>query len=315
MDYRGDEVMGHWRKLGLIFRPDSSRWWMRSHASLPVPVQMEGSRYRVYFSSRDGSNRSHVGYFDIDLDNPTHILNVAREPVLTPGPLGHFDDHGIYAASAVGHEDKLYLYTIGWNPGPVAPLFYSSIGLAISEDGGYSFRKHGTAPIMSRSDYDPCLVTSPMVLKEGERWRMWYVSGYAWEATAEGPRSRYHIKYAESTDGIQWQRGGLVCIDHAHRGETNIARCCVVRHDEGYEAWFSSDRGAGYRIGHARSPEGLAWERLPDPVGLEPAASGWDSNAAAYPFVVRHDRRWFMFYNGNGFGRDGIGLAVQDPAS
>ena len=45
-----------WQKLGLIFRPDAGKWWMRSHASLPVPLQLQGSFYRVYFASREVSN-------------------------------------------------------------------------------------------------------------------------------------------------------------------------------------------------------------------------------------------------------------------
>jgi len=31
-----------------------------------------------------------------------------------------------------------------------------------------------------------------------------------------------------------------------------------------------------------------------------------------HPAVVQHDGRWFMFYNGNRFGKDGVGLAVAD---
>jgi len=299
-----------WRKLGLIFRPDTSKAWMRSHASLPCPILIDRSVYRVYFASRDGQNRSHVGFFDLDLEQPECILGASRVPVLEPGPLGHYDDHGVYAASAVRHSGSVYLYTIGWNPGARKPLFYSSIGLAISDDGGETFRKHGRAPIMARSDHDPCLVTSPMVLKEGDRWRMWYVSGHAWEETEAGLHSRYHIKYAESDDGIHWHRNGTVCIDHADSNERNIGRTCVLREEGIYHAWFSSDRGDGYRLGYARSRDGVKWVRQALSPELEPSGSGWDSRGMAYPFVVRHYDQWFMFYNGNDYGRDGIGLAV-----
>lgn len=311
MDDPSQKVM-RWRKLGLVFQPDPSKWWMRSHAALPCPIQINEGLYRVYFTSRDERNRSHVGFFDLDLKDPSRVLRVSENPVLTPGPLGYFDDHGIYAASAVRNGSQIFLYTIGWNPGARTPLFYSSIGLAISDDGGDTFRKYGYAPIMARSDHDPCLVTSPMVLKEGNRWRMWYVSGYAWQESGSGLRSIYHIKYAESDDGIHWRREGLVCIDHADPAERNIARCCVVRDDSGYQAWFSTDRGNGYRIRQACSKDGLRWERCADPAGLEPSESGWDSQAAAYPFAVLYRDRWYLFYNGNSFGRDGIGLAVYE---
>jgi hypothetical protein len=309
-----------WVKLGLVFSPNAGVSWMRSHASAPTALHLSGDVYRVFFASRDADNRSHVGYFDIDLADPIRVLKVSDHPVLVPGPLGWFDDHGVYATSAVKAEKRVFLFTIGWNPGPISPLFYSSIGLAISTDGGSSFEKFGRSPILARSDHDPCLVTAPMVLKEGERWRMWYVSGIAWERTNEVLHSRYHVKYAESGDGIHWRREGVVCIDFADSGEFNIGRTCVLRSGGGYHAWFSHDRGEGYRIGYATSRDGIDWMRQPGLLGLGTSVSGWDSEAVAYPSVVRHRDKLFMFYNGNHFGRDGVGLAVchrlpPDPAS
>ena len=299
-----------WEKLGLVFKPESRISWMRSHASLPVPLHLGGSRYRVYYSSRDSANRSHVGFFELSLDDPRTILEFTEHPVLAPGPIGYFDDHGVYAASVERAPDgTMYLYTIGWNHGGRPPLFYASIGLATSSNGGQSFEKFGGAPILARGNHDPCLVTSPVVLRENDRWRMWYVSGTGWLDTGATLSSQYHIKYAESIDGIAWRRDGTVCIDHADASERNIARAWVVPCEDAYRTWFSSDRGDGYRIHTASSPDGITWTREHEPV-IEPSSSGWDSDALAYPAVVLHEGSLFMFYNGNGFGIDGVGLAV-----
>ena len=169
---------------------------------------------------------------------------------------------------------------------------------------------------MARSEHDPCLVTSPWVLRDGAEWRMWYVSGYAWTEDEGRLDSHYHIKYAESVDGIVWRRDGRVCLDHVHPGEKNIARACVLPPDAGgrWQAWYSFSAGAGYRIGFATSADGLAWDRSDEAAGIGVSPQGWDSEAVAYPAVVRHRGRRFMFYNGNGFGRDGVGLAVEDPS-
>ena len=302
-----------WEKLGLIFQPDGDRDWMRSHAAVPTPVQLSGSLYRVYFSSRDADNRSHVGYFDIDLEEPTKIQYVSSTPVIVPGQLGFFDGQGVYAASAVKTDAGIYLYTIGWSRGDPSPLFYSSIGLAISRDDGRSFEKQGRAPIMARSEFDPCLVTSPVVLKDGDVWRMWYVSGIAWEYGRgdRTPQSVYHIKYGESQDGVHWVRRGLVCIDFEHPGERNISRTCVLPVVDGYEAWYGYACGADYRIGYARSQDGYTWKREDNRAGLHVSNAGWDSEAVAYPWVLLYQGKRFMLYNGNGFGRDGIGIAIE----
>jgi hypothetical protein len=80
--------------------------------------------------------------------------------------------------------------------------------------------------------------------------------------------------------------------------------------------WFCSrdsndfrDGGGAYRIGYARSPDGVTWERDDAFGGLDVAPEGWDATMTAYPYVVRHADRLLMFYNGNGFGRSGIGYA------
>ena len=308
-----DQVLPqHWRKLGLVFAPDQSLEWSRSHASLPTPLHLGGGLYRVFYSSRDATNRSHVGYFDVDLHEPTRVVAAAREPVLAPGPMGYFDEHGIYASSAVKVDGRIYLYTIGWNRGARAPLFYTSIGLAISDDGGTTFTKYSCAPIMARSDHDPCLVSAPTVRFENGQWRMWYISGYRWEQTNEGALSYYHIKYAQSEEGIHWHRDGVVAIDHGGHNERNVSRAWVTNDGSYYRAWYGYAADSGYRLGYGESSDGLAWTRRDDLAGIALSPSGWDSQAMSYPAVVAHDGKWFMFYNGNGFGKDGIGIAVTD---
>ena len=299
-----------WEKKGLIFAVTGQRPWMTTHASLPVSLHLGSSRYRIYFAARDDANRSRVGYVELDLSRPHEVLELASDCVLDIGPLGHFDDHGVYASSIVAAEGRLYMFYVGWNPGPRRPLFYSSIGVAVATDGGRRFEKVSVAPVMARSEWDPCLVTSPCVLIDSGRWRMWYVSGFAWEEVCGALRSRYHIKYAESADGLRWQRHGHVCIE-LRPGERNVARPCVVKEAGGYRMWYSYDAGEGYRIGYAESADGCSWTRMDDLAGIAPSPTGWDSEALAYPWVFAHRGVRHMLYNGNAYGRDGFGLAQE----
>lgn len=264
----------------------------------------------MLFAGRDAANRSHVGAVEVAVgEDAVEVGEPSDAPLLAPGPLGSFDDHGVYPASLVADGDRLLLYYIGWNPGVEPPLFYATIGLAISDDGGASFVKQGAAPLLGRSEVDPLLVTGPCVLRDRERWRMWYVSGIRWERGAAGLQSYYHVRYAESDDGRSWRREGTVAID-LEGAERNIARPCVVHDDDRWRMWYSASAGAGYRIGYAESVDGVTWERRDHLAGIEPSASGWDAEALAYPCVVTDGERLVMFYNGNGYGRDGFGVAT-----
>lgn len=286
---------------------------MRSHAQLPTPLHLERNLYRVYFASRDDRNRSHVGWFDVELGDVPTVVGASSEPVLEPGPLGGFDDHGVYASSVLRSGDEVLLYTIGWSPGARPPLFYANIGLARSRDGGRTFEKHGRVPIFGRNEQDPLLVTAPWVLRQGQIWRMWYVSGHEWRESDDGLASVYDVKHARSEDGLRWQPGDRPSLALAP-GESNISRACVLSVDGGFVAWFGRTATAGsYSLDAAWSEDGLSWERQPRGVELPPAgASDFDSSSRSYPAVVVAGHRLFLFYNGDGLGRAGVGLASAE---
>ena len=315
--------MVRWKKIGLIFDPTNMYEWMKTHAQLPTAISLsdlgysgcKDSMYRVYFASRDDMQRSQVGYIDIDLENPFEILDVSTKPVLTYGDIGFFDEHGVYASSVIELNGKIYMYYIGWNKGAEPPLFYASIGLAVSEDRGKTFTKYSKAPIMSRSEYDPCLVTSPFVLKDKGVLRMYYVSGIKWERHEDGKlKSFYHIKYAESKDGVNWERNGVVAVDFLTAEERDISRACVFRESGIYKAVFGTNTvDRPYRIYYAESQNGIRFIRTPMPIEIYPRRDGdFDSQMQSYPFVIIHKGDKFILYNGNNFGKEGIGLAIEE---
>jgi hypothetical protein len=299
-----------WVKRGLVFEPPGNLPWARTHAALPVADRAD-ERVRIYFSSRDEKGRARIGFFEMELNNPKEILRVSDQPVIDLGALGAFDDSGVTTSCIITHEGRKYQYYSGWSLGVTVP-FYFYVGLAISDDGGETYRKVSAAPILERNDVDPYLTASPFVLVEGGIWRMWYVSCTGWEPRNGQPQHYYHIKYAESSDGIHWKRTGLICIDYKSTEEYAIARPCILKEAGVYKMWYSH-RGESYRIGYAESHDGLNWTRKDRESGLDVSEEGWDSEMLAYPFVFDYRGERYLLYNGNGYGKTGIGLAVLKP--
>ena len=298
-----------WIKRGLLFSPSQNFDWLQTHAALPV-VDQDGDFWRVYFSGRDSRGRAQIGFFEIDPNDITSIRRVSEQPVIGLGPLGAFDDSGVTSSWIVSHDGIKYHYYSGWSLGVTVP-FYFYIGLAVSDDRGETYRRVSSAPILARNEIDPYLTASPCVLVEDGRWRMWYVSGTGWEPTGGQPRHHYHIKYAESIDGIHWTRDGIVCIDYQSPQEYAIARPCVLKADAIYKMWYSC-RGETYRIGYAESVDGIKWTRKDKQSGITASDTGWDSEMVEYPYVFEHRGEYYMLYNGNDYGRTGIGLALLD---
>ncbi|MEW5850549.1 MAG: hypothetical protein AB2A00_17315 [Myxococcota bacterium] len=300
-----------WTKKGLLFAPASGPAWMISHAAVPFADPLGGDLFRVYFSSRDASSRSYTAYVDVELGEAgARVVDLASQPVLEPGPPGTFDDAGAMLSWITTHPQGKHLYYIGWNVGVSVP-FRNALGLATEARPGDGFRRYSAGPIIDRSTVDPYFVASSCVLREGSTWRMWYLSCTGWDNVGGKPRHRYHLRYAESADGVAWKRDGRVCIDFRSSEEYAISRPSVLKDGTTYKMWYSY-RGEAYRIGYAESDDGLSWQRLDERAGIDVSPSGWDSEMIEYPHVFDHRGRRYMLYNGNGYGKTGIGLAVLD---
>lgn len=299
-----------WKKLGQIFKPDGQFDWVVSHGMLPVVDHIEGDIYRVYFSGRDKLNISRTGYVEININNPTDIISVSEKPVIDIGELGAFDDNGVSPTCIVNIDMKKYFYYMGWNKGSRVRAAEVS-GLAISEDMGDTFKRFSRAPIIDRTNNEPytILVVSCILIENGV-WRMWYDSADCW--ISEG-LPRYNIKYAESSDGINWKREGIISVDYKDMNETRVSRASVIKHNNVYRMWYCYAMGEmGYQMGYAESEDGYQYTRMDDFVGIKTSDTGWDSEMICYPNVFKHNDDHYMLYSGNGYGRDGFGIAILE---
>lgn len=295
-------MMQRWQKHGLILEPRYGKKWWVSHGMCPVAEYREGDIFRIYFSGRDEFNRSLIGCADIRLPSG-EVLYVSEAPILGLGELGCFDDNGVTPSWIVEVEKEKYLYYIGWNPRSTVRMKLFA-GLAISSDGGETFKRHARVPVLDRTDGEPFINTAPCVLQDNGLFRCWYVCGTEW---MNPDLPRYHIRYAESEDGKTWRRDGHVCIDYAE-GESALARPCVIKDHDRYRMWYSFKNNT-YRIGYAESADGFVWTRMDHKVGLNVSKTGWDSEMIEYSYVFDHKKKRYMLYCGNDYGRAGIGLA------
>lgn len=298
-----------WKKLGRIFCSNGQMPWMQTHSAVPFAEQIGEDIFRVYFTTRDQNNRSHIAHVDMEISPPYTVISISKEPVLKPGLLGEFDDSGAMGCWITKQEENRYLYYQGWNLGVTVP-FRNSIGLATSH-AGEQFRRYCPGPILDRSMFEPHFCATPCVLIDEGKWKMWYLSCTEWFMENEKPKHKYHIKYAESNDGITWNRNGTIAIDFEKQNEYAISRPSVIKDKDKWRMWYSY-RGDQYHIGYAESQDGKNWVRLDHLAGITLSSCGWDSEMIEYPFVFDHNGSRYMLYNGNEYGKTGFGLAVLD---
>ena len=119
---------------------------------------------------------------------------------------------------------------------------YARIGYANSTDG-ISWTAYASNPVLSKGSggsFDDYQVSTPIVLKEGSAYRMWYLAD-------DG--SKYRVGYAVSSDKVNWTKyAGNPVITVGSAGSHDSMRAWegfVMNDDSTYKMWFASENESG----------------------------------------------------------------------
>lgn len=298
-----------WEPLGLVDCWIGEAPWRASHAFVPTPYKLSEERIRVYVAFLDRSQVGRVGYVDVSARDPREVLAVSREPVLDIGAPGCFDDHGVTPMTVTKVGSELRLYYTGWQLSSTV-RYYLLAGLAVSRDGGETFLRASRVPLLERSDSELTVRTATHVMFHGGTWKMWYIGGSGTIVVDGKQVPTYDMRYLESADGLKWGDHGRVVMAPAGEDEYGFGRPYVLETSTGFEMWYSvRTRSRGYHLGYATATDGLHWKRQDDAAGAAPARADWDSQMQAFGAMVECAFGRYIFYNGNGYGRAGFGVA------
>lgn len=138
-------------------------------------------------------------------------------------------------------------------------------------------------------------VNRPVVIKTGDRYRMWY-TGQA--------KGKSWIGYATSRDGVRWDREGDKPVLAPEKAwEKTSVMCPHVIYDDKedrYRMWYSGgEQGEPNAIGYATSRDGVRWSKRDDnPVFTPDAKNDWEKDRVTACQVIRRGDWHLMFYIG-----------------
>jgi len=283
---------------------------------LPIPVDRpDQGIIRTYVTFCDSNGIGRPGYMDLDRETFA-VRRMSAAPLLDIGEPGTFDENGVLPTSIVSLDDRhVLMYYVGYELG--TRIRYRMLtGLAISEDGGETFKRHTTVPILERSPTEMYFRCGTYVMWTGEKFRMWYIAGNGWVLINGKQLPEYRIKYLESKDGSCWSPEGELVLDMSRKDEHGFGRPWVVTTTTGLRMYYSVRRRslAAYRLGYADSIDGVAWDRKDEQLGLDVGPDSYDDQAIMYAATINLNGYTYCFYNGNDFGRDGFAIAVREDA-
>jgi hypothetical protein len=284
-----------------------------SHYAASSFVRVHGDVLEIFVSGRDSQNESRIGRVHAKWNgHDVLIMGHDEDPVLDVGEVGCFDESGVSYPWIVQADDHMLMYYVGWVAGGKV-RFQNNLGCAISTDGE-SWERVSRAPIMERTHEEPYGVGSCCVVPSSEGYRMLYTSFEPWVQRSGAAHPRYRIKSARSMNGIDWIRDGKIVVDFADEHETVIGKPMLMQWGDRWKLWYSY-RGDSYRIGYAVAGADGGFERLDENVGITVSKEGWDSEMVEYAFVFASGRDVLMAYNGNNYGKTGLGFALLDKDS
>ena len=286
-----------------------------SHYQVPVSIVLR-DRVRVYYAARNKFNCSETFFVDFDL-GLSEVVGHANKPVLELGVKGSFDENGIMPDCAISKGEEIWLYYSGWSAHPLYP-HANKIGLAVSTDGGVTFSKIGSGPVMGLETHDPFSVSSGFVTETSAGFKMYYSSGIKWEKSEGIWNVNHDIKVASSRDGIYWDRDFKTLIPLAPN--ESHARPVIWTQGEKQYLFFCSRQLSSFRDGPgsygirfvSRGVEETTWGAPEDPnwtCQLNSKHDCWDSKMRAYPYPLVTPEQNFLLFNGNSFGVTGFGVA------
>lgn len=301
-----------WTKRGLLFCPDGQTAWARHSFMTPVPVQMDPTRIRVFGGMRDGGGLSRIGWIDVCADEPTKVLAFSDQPALNLGEPGAFDDNGIILGDIIRHPGGgLRMYYIGFQLVQKVK-FLAFTGLAESHDGGIRFARVQPTPVLDRAPHAPFINAVHSILPTADGYRAWVSCGRGWQTISGKDYPQYDCWTMTSKDGLRWDSATAIRTVEASGNEYRVGRPRTNRlRSGGYEMRVTSDTLAKqYATRRLISSDGVSF--TPDPLeelprGLE---GDWDGEMTCYPARIDTQAgKSFLFYNGNGMGRTGVGVA------
>jgi len=267
----------------------------------PMVLKEEGS-YMMWYEEFDG------GVNRIALATSGNGLGwgvYEDSTILDPGAGDDWDSYGV-GGGWVMKEDGVYKM---WYSGHDGETY--RIGYAISMDG-LKWERYKENPILDlgpKGSWDSGRVAYPMVMKDGDIYRLWY-HGFSKTFAPS-------IGYAISMDGIHWEKAVAPLLTPGEEGSwdaDSIGYPMVVKDGDIYRMWYAglNDPYGNWRIGYAESRDGLSWVKLLNPVFDLGERGDWDGFYVSYPMVLKRDNRFFMWYSGVDGNSLRIGLALSD---
>lgn len=293
-----------WRKLGRVLQASGAPL-SRSHVMLPTPFVL-ADRVRVFYAACDADLRGRIFFADFEPEPPFALMALRTEPVLDLGSPGAFDCDGVNPSQVIETQDGLALLYIGWRRGPADQPYTLFAGVAVSGDQGQSFARN-PGPLLPPRAGERLFRTAPFIQRDDRGYRLLYIGGDAF-LDGEGARRTPVYSLMEQRSAGLWDWDGparVLMAPDLEAGEVGFGRPVITPDGR---LMVSLRTHAGYRLVETDldfDPQ----TRPPFMPVVPPPFEPWEAAMTCFGAPCVAGANELLFYNGDGYGRSGLGLA------
>lgn len=236
-----------WVKKGRIFEPKGQFEWMQKYGILPTPLYLQDQNIiRIFFATAASDNIGRITYMDVDANDPLRIIKQPDKILLSEGEPGTFDDCGINPSSYVKHDNKEYLYYVGYERSVKVPFtLFPGVAVGNVNDG---FKRVKRVPFYDRTEKYPYSMAAPFVMKDEGKFKLWLWLGAEWTKVNNKDYLSAKIGYAESENGIDFTLINDNCIVPERSKEFSVGRPWVLKKITAIKCFIQSDMLINYTV-------------------------------------------------------------------
>lgn len=282
-----------------------------SHMMAPAPRMMPGGKVvELFVGGWNKEGISSIYSIEIDLEASSY-LDESLKLRLSPGKPGTFDENGVFPASIIENESEWLLSYTGFQLGMQIP-HYNFGGLAKCADEYGTLRRISEAPIIDRADEGLTVRAGLTGIKRKNKSNLWisaYAAGSTFELISGKLRPNYSV-YIQHKNPEYLQISGKLAVPYLEK-EHGVGRPYLIEYKDKILLFYTRRmRDFSYLPGIAVSmDDGLTFERMDYLLeNVSERLLGVDDEMQYFPAPAIHDNHLYVFYNGNNFGKHGIGI-------
>jgi len=286
---------------------DSEKLFFRNvklnYASNPTAILIGDSQLRIYFNSRNFQNRSSI----YSIDFFPKRLDPNYESVALQHRYGEdnsYFSHGISVGQLFAFDGERRLSFMGWK-NYKDRHWEGRIGyIPLDADGNLT--EIAIRPWMDLDQVDPLSLSYPAFFQDQDSKSIWYGSTLTWDA---GNGEMVHVlkEAIISSDGKIIKRNKI--MPYILGSAQAFSRPAIVKIGTNFLMAYSY-RGntSKYRIGFMQLGNFSSASHLSGIPPFLTSNNAWESEMVEYPSFFNFNDRLYMLYNGNSFGKTGIGI-------